>query len=196
MNLFSFIHYFSRLAGLEFPLQKPCCFILLIMSLLRWFVAQSLIMISTHLSGMSRCSMVRQLPGGQEVQAILAVAGRSPARAHPAASSQVSGKAKGGRQLEAAKTLDHKKCLYWRGRFEVKPGSESIGQGQDVSQQVHGQPQRHGCNANAKKSSGANGLSLKAAPTSSRWKASLELFPTYSSEQFLSADIECSQLNS
>ena len=90
MNLLSFIRYFSRLEGLEFPLQKPCWFILLTMSFLRWFVIQSLIMVSTHLSGTSRCSMGWQLPGGQEQQAILQAiptragrAGASPARAHP-----------------------------------------------------------------------------------------------------------------
>lgn len=98
MNLFSFIHYFSRLGGLKFPLQKPCWFILLIMSLLRWFVIQSLLTVSTHLPGISRCSMGWQLPGGQELQAIPTGTGRaeaSPATAHPTTHIKGAGQAKG-----------------------------------------------------------------------------------------------------
>jgi len=61
---------------------------------------------------------------------------------------------------------------------------------------LHGQAQSRDCDADTKYLSEAKGTGLKAAPTRRRCRASLELFPTFSSEQFSSADLECSQLNS
>lgn len=89
-------------------------------------------MVSAHLSGMSRCSIVQQLPGAQELQALPTGSGRagaSAARAHPTTPSKGAGQAKEGRQLVAAYRPDHQKCLRCRGRSEVKLGSESVGEG-------------------------------------------------------------------
>lgn len=152
-NLFSFIHYFSRLGGLEFSLQKPCWFIPLIMSLLRWFVIQSLITVSTHLSGTSRCSMGWQLPGGQEPQEVptgFGRAGASPARAHPTTPSKGAGQAerrgswrqprdqiiKNVRVDEAGLRLSQEVSPWVRVRIWLSG--------------VRGQGQRHGGNADAK----------------------------------------------
>lgn len=193
MSLFSFIHYFCRLGGLEFPWQKPCWFVLLIVSLLRWFVIQSLITFSTHLSGMSRCSMGWQLPGAQELQVLPMGAGRagtSPAKARPTTPSKGAGQAEGGGSWRHLRDrIINWWCLYWRGRCEVKPGSEPMGQCEEENQ--WGTWVRHRGNADEKWLSGAKGLSLKAVSARGRCRASLELFSNFSLEQFSSAGLEC-----